>query len=769
MMCAAVATLAGLAWGHDGQPNDGWRAEWLRARNALIESKRDIDVDPTSVLVRFKPGVDDAVIQAVKLAAGVRVEPIATWDLVPGLEHLMVTEGTAEDAIRKLTMLPMVEYAEFDDIVRIGVTPNDTNYSLLWGMNNTGQTVNGDPGVSGADINAPQAWDITTGSASLVIADIDTGVNYNHPDLAGNSWINPGETAGNGIDDDGNGYVDDTRGWDFYSNDNNPIDDNGHGTHTAGTFGAVGNNGVGVTGVAWQCKIMALKFLGASGSGSTSGAISCLNYAVGKGVKVSNNSWGGGGYNQALFDAINNSRGIGHVFVAAAGNAGLNTDLSANYPSGYNIDNIISVASSTNDDARSSFSNFGATTVDLAAPGSTILSTYGSGYAYLDGTSMATPHVTGVVALVQGRHPDWTYAQVRQRILATTRPVAAFSGITVTGGVLDAFAAVNDGAPVNNPPGVTMTSPTNGQVFGLGAVITFTGSATDTEDGNLTANLAWTSSIDGAIGTGGSFSRSLSAGAHVITASVTDSGGRSTSSAVSISVQAPPPGNNACGAAVVLTNNVAVAGTTVNATVDGTATCGAAGSSPDVWYRYTATGTTALQIDTCGSALDTVLTVFTGSCGALTQIACNDDNGNAGTCPGGLTSYVTFTPTANTTYYIRVAGYNGATGTFNVRASGGQAPPPPVTRPAAPTNLSHTRVNGVSIISWQDNSNNETRFGIQRQVFDRYWRPVVVSSVSANVTSQENAIPPGRYRWRVRAENAAGNSVYTPFLEVIIP
>ena len=236
-----------------------------------------------------------------------------------------------------------------------------------------------------------------------MVAIIDTGIDYTHPDLAANIWTNPGEIAGDGIDNDGNGYVDDVHGYDFVNNDGDPMDDHFHGTHTAGTVGAVGNNGVGVTGVNWQVKLMALKFLGASGSGSVSGAVSALEYAVTMGVRLSNNSWGGGGYSQALYDAIKNSQVIGHVFVAAAGNSGVNSDLQPAYPASYDLDNIISVAAIDSSDNLASFSNRGVVTVDLAAPGVAVLSTVlGGGYASYSGTSMATPHVTGAAALALG-------------------------------------------------------------------------------------------------------------------------------------------------------------------------------------------------------------------------------------------------------------------------------------------------------------------------------------------------------------------------------
>ncbi len=532
-------------------------AVYERSSQAAISANPYLSYAPFTVIVRFKSGVSTSAREsAFALSGGTHVRP-----LMKSLNIELVGTSNPGQTIAALRARPDVQYAEFDFVRRSEVIPNDPSFTSLWGMHNTGQT----GGVVDADIDAPEAWDIFTGDANLVIADIDTGVNYTHPDLAGNAWLNPGEVV-NGIDDDGNGFIDDIRGWDFVNNDNDPMDDNGHGTHTSGTFGAVGNNGIGVTGVNWNCKIMALKFLSASGSGSTSAAVSCVNYAVNKGVKISNNSWGGGGFSQALYDAINAGKAVGHVFVASAGNSNLNTDVSPSYPASYDLDNIISVASITASDLRSSFSNYGATTVDLGAPGSSVNSTYGSGYASLSGTSMAGPHVTGVVGLVYGQNPSWTYSQVRSRVMSTVRPTAAMAGITVTGGVVNAAAAVAGGSS-NTPPTVTISSPGAGSSFAQGATVTFTGTATDVEDGNLTANLVWTSNVSGQIGTGGTFTRNdLAAGTHVVTASATDSASATGNGSVSFTITVGLPAAPSGLTVVKQSNNVARCNWTDNST-----------------------------------------------------------------------------------------------------------------------------------------------------------------------------------------------------------
>ena len=416
---------------------------------ALLEANPDLDAAPGALLVRFAPGIGAQQRDVARgLVAGTHRK---SFKGVPGLE--LIDVGVDRDkAIKTLQALPIVEYAEPDYVLHPAATPNDEFFSVMWGLHNTGQTIQGNPGVADADIDAPQAWDTFTGDASFIVAIIDTGTQYSHPDLNDNIWSNTDEIGANGVDDDGNGYVDDIRGWDFYSDDNDPDDTNGHGTHTAGTVGAEGDNGIGVTGVNWQCSLMALRFLGPQG-GFTSDAIEAVSYAAANGAKVSNNSWGGGGFSSALRDAIANAGASGHVFVAAAGNNGANNDASPFYPASYNVDTIISVAATNNQDGLASFSNYGSSSVDIGAPGVDIGSTYsGSNYVYLSGTSMACPHVAGVVALVYASNPGWSAGEVIDRVLSTARPVASLNGKTVTGGMVNAAAALEGVEP---PPPVT--------------------------------------------------------------------------------------------------------------------------------------------------------------------------------------------------------------------------------------------------------------------------------------------------------------------------
>jgi subtilisin family serine protease len=374
------------------------------------------------------------VLTDVPADTGHAARVVTHWRLPAGADVLQ--------AVQRLTGRPGIAYAEPDYVLSVAATnPNDPNFAQLWGLNNTGQT----GGTPNADIDAPEAWDITKGSSSIVVGVIDTGVDYNHKDLATNIWTNPGESgvdrkghnkATNGVDDDGNGYVDDVHGWDFINHDNNPMDDNGHGTHVSGTIGAVGNNGVGVVGVNWNVQIMALKFLSAAGSGSTSDAVLAVNYATmmhnlyvtsggtkGANIVLTSNSWGGGGYSQALYDAINASGQANMLFVAAAGNNGAN---GAILPAGYDLPNIISVAATDQYDAKASFSNWGLDSVDLGAPGVGILSTTPNNqYATMDGTSMATPHVSGAAALAWSVSPQANYQTIRDAIFAGVDKIPA--------------------------------------------------------------------------------------------------------------------------------------------------------------------------------------------------------------------------------------------------------------------------------------------------------------------------------------------------------
>ena len=396
------------------------------------------------LLVAFRPGTRGALADGVR--NGVGATRIKAWPQI-NAEHWHLPPGLGvAQAIQALGANPNVLYAEPNYIVQAVEIPNDPRFAELWGLHNIGLP----SGTPDADADVLEAWQLPPGTGPVVVAVIDTGLDYNHPDLVGRMWVNPREIPGNGIDDDGNGYIDDTNGWDFVNNDNDPKDDHGHGTHVSGTIAGNGNNGTGVIGIAGlnpNVQLMPLKFLDASGWGTTANAVSCVNYAGSvkdasgnKVVRITSNSWGGGGKSKTLESAIANSSAL---FVAAAGNDGTNTIF---YPAGYPQANIIAVAATDNNDALAGFSNFSPDWVDLAAPGVGILSTTPSNsYASWSGTSMATPHVSGVAALLMSQDPSLSINAVKAQILATVDPLASLTGKTLTGGRLNARRAL--GAP----------------------------------------------------------------------------------------------------------------------------------------------------------------------------------------------------------------------------------------------------------------------------------------------------------------------------------
>ncbi len=385
------------------------------------------------LIVGFRAGVSAA--EQARVLAGSSGRVRKRWTRIDGV-LAAVPRARVDAAIRALERDPRVEYAEPNHVLR--VSTSDPRFDELWGL---------------AKIDAPSAWQVTTGDPNVVVGVIDSGVDFSHPDLAGARWTNPAESCdackANGVDDDGNGYVDDWRGWDFANGDNDPFDDHGHGTHVAGTVGAVGDNGLGVTGVAQRVRLMGLKFIGSDGTGTTADAISAVLYASANGAHVTNNSYGGDGFSQAMLDAIRTADSRGSLFVAAAGNSSSDNDADPVYPAGYDVPNVVSVAASDQFDQFAWFSNVGAASVDLAAPGVNVLSTSpGGAYRYDQGTSMAAPHVAGAAALVKARFPGATDVGLKALLLRTVDPLAAYGQFVRTGGRLDANSAVRcAGAP----------------------------------------------------------------------------------------------------------------------------------------------------------------------------------------------------------------------------------------------------------------------------------------------------------------------------------
>ncbi|MBZ9611005.1 S8 family serine peptidase [Rheinheimera maricola] len=389
-------------------------------------------VSNNDVLVMFKPGVSKQQREAAIKQHGASLRQLDAQGRDVKMRYvadgriIKVTtpKNTSRDAlIKKLASHPAIEVAEPDFPLRALAVPNDSSFGELWGLLNTGQS----GGTAGADIKATDAWDISTGSHDVIIGIIDTGMDYNHPDLIDNRWVNPGNLPGS------------TYGYSALNAELDPMDSDSHGTHVAGTIGASGNNGVGVAGVNWNVTLLPCQFLGPSG-GSTAGAIECINYFTdlkvnhGVDIKATNNSWGGGGFSETLRAAIQSGGDAGILFIAASGNDGGNADSAPMYPAAYDLDVIVSVASTDRNDNMSGFSNYGATSVDLAAPGSDILSTVpGASYASYSGTSMASPHVAGAAALLWSVNPDLSAAEMKAILMNSGDSLPALDGKTVSG------------------------------------------------------------------------------------------------------------------------------------------------------------------------------------------------------------------------------------------------------------------------------------------------------------------------------------------------
>lgn len=420
-------------------------------------AKQTVSASSDSIIVKYKKNASKEMRKQARSLVKAKITDLNKDEIDDNFKTLLsgrlakftVSGMSTKEAIDRLKSHQAIEYAEPDYRITIESTPNDPRFDELWGLNNEGQT----GGTVDADIDAVEAWSISTGSSDVVVGVIDTGIDYTHPDLAANAWVNTQEIAGDGIDNDNNGYIDDVHGINAITDEGDPMDDQGHGSHVSGTIGASGNNSVGVVGVNHDVSIVGCKFLDSTGSGSTSDAIKCIDYMVdlknaGVNVRVLNNSWGGGGFSQALADAITVSEEADILFVAAAGNDALDNDANPHYPSSYEHESVLSIASTDSADNMSSFSQWGATSVDMGAPGSAILSTVpGGGYASYSGTSMATPHVAGVAALVLSVSPDLTTSELKELLMSSGDANTALNGKTVAGTRLNANQALIDSDP----------------------------------------------------------------------------------------------------------------------------------------------------------------------------------------------------------------------------------------------------------------------------------------------------------------------------------
>ena len=729
---------------------------------------------PDSVLVKFKPSANAS--QKARARGLVNAASRRGYGIVKNLEKLNLKPNqSVSRAVNRLSRLPFVEYAEPDYLVQAAT--NDQYYGLVYAIENTGQSINGTTGVADADMDVVEAWSIQTGDPNLIIAVIDEGVQWDHPDLANNMWRNPGEFAGNGIDDDGNGFVDDVYGYDFYSNDGDPMDEGGHGTHVAGTICADTNNSIGIAGVVHQCKIMALRFLGPQG-GSTSDGIASLDYAVQMGATISNNSWGGGGFSQALYDSIAAARDADHIFLAAAGNGGSdgigdNNDSGPHYPSNYNLPNVVSVAATDNRDQIAGFSNYGAVSVDIGAPGVDIASTYiNDGYIWNSGTSMATPNVTGVVALIRSEFPSWNYQQVIDHLYATARPAASMQGVTTTGGIANAAAAMAGGEPPTPP-----AAPS-----GL--------SATATSDSTI--SLAWSDNSDNesvfqierngqllsttAASNSTSFEDTGLAGETLYSYRVrarNSAGDSAWSNAADATTDAPPPYQT-----ILVSSESTLAGTIVAGNY--TRTFDLDGSLEQIreresggkrnrrysymdhqWSLSSPSGAASLSVTGySGNSSDGDRFELAYSTGGGFTTFCTLEVGASSTCSTGFDM-----PTAGTVT-VRVSDTNQARGAraldsvfidqvqLFVESNTG-----PVTLPVAPSGLSGDASSpGVIALSWTDNADNETSYTVQRSDDGNGWSTFASLGTNAQSYNDSSVASLTTYFYRVLAGNSAGDS-----------
>lgn len=738
-------------------------------------------VHPTRILARLAdPARSDAPSLSAVNALGSKIE--RRFNLVPGL---VVLEDSVQRApaslirpdeaawrqrlvnrIQALKASGLFEYVEPDYLVRPLLVPNDAAFrdGRLWGLQNLGQ----DGGLPGADISAPAAWDLTTGSTNVIVAVIDTGIRYSHRDLTNQMWKNPLEIPGNNLDDDNNGYVDDVFGIDATTDAGDPMDTDDHGTHVAGTIGAAANDGNPHVGVAWKVRLMACKFIGDVGFGSTSDAIECIDYAVAHGAKILNNSWGGGGFSQALFDSIRRARDAGVLFVAAAGNDGTDNDQFPHYPSNYQLDNILSVAALDRTDRLAYFSNFGLETVHLGAPGVEIFSSVSANdraYDFFDGTSMAAPHVSGVAALVWSLYPEADMDEVRDRLLAGVVPITALNRRTITGGRLNAYNALTVSGEgilqisVDPPSGATLLNGSQQPIvvrvrdrFGVRNATVTGRTSTGGELGfanngvppdEVAGDSRYTALLDVPV-SGTSISLTL----------VVEAPGKvGVTNRLDYSL-APRPSNDPfasplkvpAGGATYLSNNRF-------ATLEPgePAHGGNPNAAGSLWWSWTAPVSTNVLVDATGTTFDSVLAVYTGN------VLTNLQPVPALTNVSGRRAYLVFNAQATRTYTIAIAGArSNALGSLRLRiAPGGtlQTEPPTVAI-ANPVSGARVQVPLVTLAGTAADGGPNAAGVVE-----------VLVSLNDGIATPANGttnwtrnvlLRPGRNTVKVRAVNAAG-------------
>lgn len=674
----------------------------LLAQPGKLEPSAEV-FHPTRVLAKFattqRAGTLAAALQEQRLniKRQFRTLPrVVVLELEPGASAGLMALAPPDRSKRLLQRIAalrasgLFEYVEPDYIRLLNLEPTDSAYTdgTLWPLHNVGQN----NGLPGADIGALAAWDITTGSTNVIVALVDTGIRYTHRDLVANMWRNPGESGGgkegNGVDDDGDGYIDDVYGINALLgagsvHGGDPMDDCGHGTHVAGTIGAAANNGHPHVGVAWKVRLMACKAFDEKGGNSSykdyvSDTVECIDFAVVKGARIINASYGFPAFSQAEYEAIQAARGRGILFVAAAGNDGLDNDTASlrSYPASYDLENIISVAALDRTDRLATDSSFGQTRVHLGAPGVDIFScwnTSDTAYRTLKGTSMAAPHVVGAAGLVLSHHPSASLTELRRRILDGAVPIPSFTNKTVTGGRLNVFnslVAAQHGAlavEVIPPSGQFLVA---GEPAVLAAVISdllpVTNAAVTTSGATFT-NLVF---LDSGVAPDAILGDGVYTTAFVVptnldhiemTLSVSAPGWPAETNRLSYPVVARPPNDRFADRLTIQPSRcpTSVTGANVNASRE-SAEPEHAGSpiGRSVWWSWTAPFSGPVKVTTAGSNLDTLLAVYTGpTLASLTLIVANDDAGGR-----DFYSSVRFEAAAGTEYQIAADGYFMAQG-----------------------------------------------------------------------------------------------------------
>ena len=678
--------LVSLAPLHGNEANAGNQFEKNVRENESTVIIDGHEACARQILVRVKPGYNWGMLNHITSNAFERIgmREHRKFNTIPGLRAIKVSptsnnkrfengrfasEEDLQAHIAELQQTGFFEYVEPNWIVHLMNDPDESPFDpnddafvngTLWGLRNTGQN----NGTAGMDINVVPAWQITTGRPEIVVAVIDTGVRYDHQDLMENMWVNPGEIPGNGIDDNGSGFIDDVHGINAIDGSGDPMDTGGHGTHVAGTIAATANGGGPHVGVAPDVRIMALKFLGPFG-GTTADAITCIDYATKNGADIMNNSWGGGPFSQSLKNAIWAANQAGVLFVAAAGNDTNNNDLRATYPTNYNVPNVLSVAAIDRSGELAGFSNYGAATVHIGAPGVSIFSSTAdssTSYANYNGTSMAAPHVAGIAALILSEYPDADVLELKNRILSTARPVPALNGLVTTAGIADTFAALTLVEDGNMQVRAQPTGP-----LLEGQPITFSVSVTDlvpVTNATVTASLQGGDPVtlrnDGV-------PPDTVANDQFYTGSFTVETGET---GVTLEVSAEAPGRNPTTRSFTFNvvprptnddfeNRIAippgferVTGTNRLATSEpGEPLHEEFEGGSTVWWEWTAPEDGLITFDTVGSNFNTTLTIYRGTAlETLEFLAANNDT-------VGRQSQVTINAEADVVYQIQVDGY----------------------------------------------------------------------------------------------------------------